>query len=201
MCVDRKTKPLVDLGLRENLIKSGEEIIEQKGLSALTLRAVARACGVSHMAPYSHFDDKDALLAAIAENGFRRMTLSMQKARDSYSSPFEKLLHVGMAYVIYACEKPGLFQLMFTSGIIHRCKFEALSVAGQCAFSVCKSCVAEYVADENLTEDVLQLRALAMWSLVHGLSSLLIDDHVDVPDKSPAAIAPLVQAVLSQVRI
>jgi len=201
MSADAKIKSITETGLRESLINSGEDIIEEKGLSALTLRAVARASGVSHMAPYSHFDDKDSLLAAIAENGFKELVQLMQEARDAYSDPFDKLLHVGMSYVIYACQKPSLFQLMFTSGITYRHKFEALTEAGQCAFSVCRSCVSDFVADKNLTDEDLQLRALAMWSLVHGLSSLLIDDHLDVPDKSPDAIAPLVQAVLSKVRI
>lgn len=201
MSADAKIKSVTETGLRESLINSGVGIIKEKGLSSLTLRAVARASGVSHMAPYSHFDDKDSLLAAIAENGFKELAMVMQEARDAHSVPFERLLHVGMSYVIYACQKPSLFQLMFSSGITHRHKFEALTEAGQCAFSVCRSCVADYVADENLTDEVLQLRALAMWSLVHGLSSLLIDNHIDAPDKSPAAIEPLVLAILSQVRI
>lgn len=90
---------------------------------------------------------------------------------------------------------------MFTSGIRERHRFETLTAAGQRAFSICYAAVADYTEPEGLTDEVLHLRALAMWSLVHGLSSLLIDDYIEAPDKSADAIAPLLRAVLSQVRI
>ena len=60
--------------LRRSLIQAGSKLIEEKGLAGLSLREVARVAGVSHTAPYRHFQDKADLLAAIAQVGFEQLT-------------------------------------------------------------------------------------------------------------------------------
>src|SRR5688572_5482780 len=69
--------------LRQALVQAGLKLLTDGGLSALSLRGAAQLTGVSHAAPYRHFKDKDALLAAIAEQGFRVLTACMQKECDS----------------------------------------------------------------------------------------------------------------------
>ena len=61
-------------GLKARLVASARDLLEREGLEAASLRGAARGAGVSHMAPYRHFKDKDELLAAVAEQGFREMT-------------------------------------------------------------------------------------------------------------------------------
>src|SRR5215212_4914161 len=66
--------------LRNALIRAGQELLAQEGIAGLDMRKVARAAGVSHAAPYRHFADKQALLAAIAEDGFYQLAEGMDAA-------------------------------------------------------------------------------------------------------------------------
>src|SRR5215213_3394269 len=69
--------------LRAALIRAGTELLRTEGPQALTLRAVARSAGVSAAAPYRHFADRRALVAAVAEQGFRRLQEAMLEAVQS----------------------------------------------------------------------------------------------------------------------
>lgn len=181
--------------LKQTLITVSEDIIEQQGLNALTLRGAARASGVSHMAPYRHFEDKDALLAAVAEKGFRGLTQAMNRSTAGQENALLRLHSIGVAYVWYACQHPGLFRLMFSAGIEERSRFDELASAANAAFAVCTDAVAN--CNTGVTAEVLQQRALAMWSVVHGLSNLLIDKHIDLPLENPTAAQQMIGAILT----
>jgi len=100
--------------LRNSLVNTGTELLNKKGLAAISLREIARIIGVGHNAPYRHFRNKQQLLEAIATDGFRRlkarnMRLELEFANDPEGQIFESAMHViGMA-----AEQPNLFQLMF----------------------------------------------------------------------------------------
>ena len=85
--------------LRETLLQGALQAISELGPAAFTLREVARRAGVSHNAPYRHFRDKDALLAAVAAQGFRELTRAMREAADRQPNALDKLKHSGLAYV------------------------------------------------------------------------------------------------------
>ena len=75
-----KTREYHHGDLRNALIQAGLAILAEEGTHALSLRAAARRSGVSHAAPYRHFADKEALLAAIAEQGFNTLAASVRAA-------------------------------------------------------------------------------------------------------------------------
>lgn len=184
-----------DNSLKETLIRVSVEIIEQQGLSALTLRGAARAAGVSHMAPYRHFEDKDTLLAAVAEKGFCDLAQAMNQSGAKHDSARDKLRSIGVAYVWYACCHPGLFRLMFSAGIDERSRFNELASAANTAFAICTDAVARCRTDGST--DALLQRSLAMWSMVHGLSNLLIDKHIDIPLENPAVARQMIGEILA----
>ena len=99
--------------LRETLLQGAVRVIAEVGPAAFTLREVARRAGVSHNAPYRHFRDKDALLAAVAAQGFRELTHAMREAGERQSKPLDKLKQSGMAYVAFAVRRPEHFTVMF----------------------------------------------------------------------------------------
>lgn len=91
--------------LRPALLREAAKILEREGGQAISLRDLARRAGVSHMAPYRHFPDREALLAALAEEGFELL------ARELEGKPWREQ---AVAYVRFALAHPERFRLMFT---------------------------------------------------------------------------------------
>src|SRR5713101_5210209 len=95
-----KPKPYHHGDLRYALIQAGLELLSEGGAAALELRKVARRAGVSHAAPYRHFADKQTLVAAINEEGFRRLAERIRSTlREAPDDPFEQLQAIARAYV------------------------------------------------------------------------------------------------------
>lgn len=179
--------------LREALVAAGLALLEEGGDPAsLGLREAARRAGVSAMAPYRHFSDKDALLAAVATVGFERLHADLEAADRGASPPdkgegtrarsgrcdaaelgaFDKgqaaLVAQGVAYVAFAAAHPGLFRLMFRS--CAATPPEALAAASSAAFGVLAHRVAALMPAEQAADE-----ALRCWSLVHGMAVLALD--------------------------
>ena len=172
------------------LIAAARELLSEDGTEALSLRAVARRAGVSAMAPYRHFPDKEALLAAVAAEGFREFRAALEAA-DRSVPPDRALLEQGVAYVRFACAQPALFRLMF--GPPRQGMHAALKHDEALAHSV----LAARVATET-PGPLRQSRTLACWSVVHGLASLIIDGQIDLTGTTPEALARTVAAAFLQ---
>ena len=100
--------------LRMAVLAAAEAILEREGVDALTLRAVARAVGVSHTAPKNHFGDLEGLLSELAAVGYWRYGETLAKAMDAAGAdPRARMRAMGRAYVGFARAHPGLFILMF----------------------------------------------------------------------------------------
>src|SRR3990170_140547 len=122
------------MSLKTRLVMVARELLEREGLEALTLRAAAREAGVSHMAPYRHFESKDDLLAAIAEQGFLALTQRMDDAAARHGKRPQSRSGVGVAYVSFALDNPALYRLMFGANLAPRERFPGLVAAGAKAF-------------------------------------------------------------------
>ena len=159
------------------LLLAGGKILEDQGAGAIALRAVARRAGVSHNAPYRHFPDREALLAALAAEGFQTLgeRLRGHTGRE-----------MGEAYVRFALEQPQRFRLMF-GGVLPMAKYPELRAAADRAYRALVS------AFKDLSKP--ELAAAAAWSLVHGLSHLLLDGHFARADREA-----FVREVLGAVR-
>lgn len=158
--------------LRSALVSAALELLGEGDVEKLSLRAVARRAGVSAMAPYRHYPDKESLLAAVAQRGFDGLRTALANA-DSTSPPDKALLAQGTAYVRYALENQILFRLMF--GPPRRGDHCDLRASSQTAFSV----LMRRVEHETGPDDV-QARVLGYWSLVHGLAMLILDGQTGV---------------------
>src|SRR5256885_2131329 len=100
--------------LRRALLDAALALVERQGAGALTLRAAARRARVSQAAPYRHFRDKEALLAAVAEEGFRAMTAGMRRAAAFHAGdPLGRFQAHGLAYIEFASGHPAHFRVMF----------------------------------------------------------------------------------------
>lgn len=159
--------------LREALLQGALRVIAELGPAAFTLREVARRAGVSHNAPYRHFRDKDALLAAVAAQGFRELTRAMREAGERQSKPLDRLKQSGLAYVAFAIRRPEHFTVMFDSPVI-ACKDDEYLQASQEAFDTLVNYIRICQDQGQMPAGNTLERALYAWSLVHGIAKLAV---------------------------
>lgn len=189
--------------LRRALLDAALQIITQQGVSALTLRQVAQQVGVSRMAPYRHFADKAALLAAVAEEGFRALKAQLIQAAGELE-PVERLQAIGVAYVEYAVTHAAHYRVMFGTERADKQSFPALlQVASETFDVLVQTLVAcQQSGAVRVAEPVEQ--AQVAWSLVHGLSMLAIDGQFaavgrgSIPELAATATRILVEGLQKQ---
>ena len=107
------SRPFHHGNLRAVLLEQAEAMLRDVGAEGLSLRELARQAGVSHGAPRSHFIDRQALLNALAEQGFNRFTDRIRAALASQGTLAERFRLVGRAYVDFAVDDAALMELMF----------------------------------------------------------------------------------------
>ncbi|MEZ4226416.1 MAG: TetR/AcrR family transcriptional regulator [Polyangiaceae bacterium] len=163
--------------LRAELLRAARRCLEREGVEALTLRQVARAVGVSHAAPAHHFADKQALLAAVAAQGFDELTASMIAAREiAPADAVSRLNATGVAYVGYAAAHPNLFRLMFGREL-SGCDQSVFADAAARAYEVLQTAAKDVIQESDRTDD-LPVVITSAWSLVHGMSLLWLDGRI-----------------------
>jgi len=192
---DPKSPPL-----RARLIDEAMVLLEREGAEAITLRSLAATVGVSHMAPYRHFRDKEALLAALAERGFAALGEAMQVAGASRvaalgNGPRAALLGYGLAYLAFARARPQLYRLMFGPALAGKPGHPGLQAAGQATFGGLAQAVGAVLAPQGVTDEDARAHSVATWALVHGLAMLLLDGRLKVAPESAEETA-LVEQVL-----
>src|SRR6516225_1044702 len=154
------------------------------------------APGCRQWPPYRHFADKEALLAAVAEYGFRELAARLTAATAMAADPRAGLAALGVAYVLFACDQPSLFKLMFGPTVENKSAHPALDDAGCTCFNALQQAVeaARFFEGDPDAGDV----ALASWSLVHGLSALIVDGRLAEYDSGPTeAVATRLTRLLS----
>lgn len=184
--------------LREALVQAGLKLLAEGGVAGLSLRAAAQLAGVSHAAPYRHFHDKDALVAAIAEQGFRLLSASLRagEATAQGASVRERLRAQGQGYVKFALEYPAYLRIIFGGVLTGSQATPELQAAGREAYQLLRDLVAEGIARGELRAADPDVVALTVWSAVHGLSNLLICKAVPAEAHSVEALTDAVLALV-----
>jgi len=167
--------------LRNALVSEGLKLMEEAGHSDFTLRDLARRVGVSAAAPYAHFADKSALLAAIATTGFTRLSAALQAAVRNDSDPADQFLHMGSAYVRFGMDHPALYKLMFASEELpaRHGEYPELQAAGEAAFGLLTGMLEHMQLRGFLRAGDPEADGLSVWAHVHGLTSLIITGRVE----------------------
>jgi AcrR family transcriptional regulator len=179
--------------LKRTLLDVSIAVIDKHGVDALNLRELATRAGVSSGAPYHHFADREALLAAIAEEGFGDLEAAMIRERDAApDDATSRLAALGRAYVSFATAHRGHFRVMFRGDLIGEL-IQAKPRAFQLLWEAMEACQRSGVAPAG---DLRPL-VLTAWSAVHGLATLWIDGALAHKDLDPAHLAPKVSNLLS----
>jgi AcrR family transcriptional regulator len=134
------------------------------------LRTVAARAGVSNAAPYRHFQDREALMAAVATVGFDRLLESLRRARESASEGEEPLANA-TAYLSFASKNIGLYRVMFTENHLAIRFDEGLARSSTAAFQELQDVVGTRLPT-TCGEAEAKRVATAIWAGLHGAALL-----------------------------
>ncbi len=170
--------------LRQDLIDAAITLINEKGISDLSLRQLARQVGVSHNAPYRHFETKQALLMAVAEEGFTSLRKCLEQAKaTSGDDSREQLCAIGLAYVQFALTHPAHYRVMFGNYRNDSCESASLAEVAEQSFMVLVNIIQEG-QETGVFQDSNTLNlARTAWSLVHGQAMLTLDHRFKMTTK------------------
>lgn len=162
--------------LRETVLRSAVEYIAANGPDGLSFRQLAAAAGVSHQAPYHHFSDRTGIFQAIALEGFTMFAEALRAAEQRTDMDGSTALLLG--YVDFAVEHTGHFRVMFRSDLTRIEDTTELARVADESFDVLVDHVQD-VLGERATVEEIRDRVITMWSLAHGLATLLIDGPLE----------------------
>jgi AcrR family transcriptional regulator len=169
-------------------VEAALKLVRTEGVAGLTLRATARLARVSQAAPYRHFADKDALLAAVAEEGFRMMVAAMRETvAAAGDEPLARFRALGQAYVGFAQGHRSHLGVMFGREMADRAAHPTLQEAAGAAFRLLVDAIADCQRTGLVRAGDPEELAVSAWSMVHGFSALLIDGQLDIVEHRSAA--------------
>lgn len=168
--------------LREALVQAAVDILEERGLAALSLRETARRAGVSHAAPYHHFQDKEALLSAVAARGFRMQSAAMEAGAKNAPPGVDPIQSFGLTYASFAQAHPSLFRLMYSH---ERSSPDTSPELVEASSKIYSEMVEGIRQRTGCGIDEAYRIALLFWSSMHGLAMLSLDGQLNWPGAAP----------------
>lgn len=168
-------------GLREALIEAALTMVKDEGIEGISVREVARRAGVSSGAPFRHFKDRNALLAAVAEDGFERLEASMVRAMKSAPDDVvEQLKLVGVTFATFAARHPAHYRVM------HHPSLALAAYPGIAAHAArrrehLRGLVLAGQASGRIRNADTELVVLLCVSVVGGLARLFVDGGLECP--------------------
>lgn len=170
--------------LRPALIAAARTLLQNQGTEALSLRSIASAIGVTHMAPYAHFKGKQELLQAVAASGYNELADNMLVAQKENPKARGRSLayHYGVEYIRFAMKHPNLYRLMLNQiELDKKTAKEATNkeiwMSSERPFRLLYAAF----AGERSSKELAHAKALGAWAIVHGIASLAIDGHLVLP--------------------
>ena len=199
---DERKRPYHHGDLRQALLSEAERILESEGVQGMTLRAIARAAGVSHTAPQNHFGDLTGLLSELAAVGFHRFSRELADASAQVGEDrLSRNRATARAYLAFARRYPGLFTLMFRSEMLDggRPALREAIEASRAALAATSQPAGHAASPRHLVA-----AGAARWSLVHGFAVLLVEGRFEgMMRMVPGGLSPdeLFEAMLDCVRV
>ncbi|PJZ44688.1 TetR/AcrR family transcriptional regulator [Leptospira brenneri] len=170
--------------LRPTLVSAARSLLEKQGIDSLSLRSIASAIGVTHMAPYAHFKGKQELLQAVAASGYDELAMNMVKVQKESPKTMGRLLayQYGVEYIQFALKHPNLYRLMMNQIEPEKNSDKEppereIRISSQRPFRLLYAAF----TGEGVSKKLAHARALGAWATVHGIASLAIDGHLVLP--------------------
>ena len=177
--------------LKEALIEETIKLIDKQPYESITIRGLTDILGVSRTAIYRHFNSKEALFQAVIFQGFEKLTQRIEKVyKDLSLSIEEKIAKTGESYIAYALNFPELYRLMFGNKLMQlreeSCKIK--NDDNEYAFDILIALVEDAQKEDLFVKTNPLEQAMAIWALIHGQASLLIDGHPTIIEQKDALI-------------
>lgn len=154
--------------LRRLVLDAALAISAETGPDAISMREVAREAGVSHQAPYHHFGDRAGIFAAISEEGFRLLAESIESSTSLGAAAMCE------SYVHFALTHKGHFRVMMRNDLCSLEDYPSALMQADRAFNALRNEV-NVILGEEASEDYADAHTAYMWSVAHGLATLLLD--------------------------
>jgi len=161
--------------LRRAILDAAMQLVEEEGIDGFTLREVARRAGVSHNAPYHHFEDKAAVVAALAEEGYEMLRESQLAALDAADTYEQRIRALGLDYIRFAAGHTARFRLMNRPELRAEGEVTAVQAAGMESEAPLLDTIVEGQQAGAFAVGDVGLLGLAAWSLVHGFATIVVD--------------------------
>ena len=194
-----KTKKSYHHGnLREELIEKGIELINEAGEEKLSLRKVAKMCGVSNAAPYTYFKKKSDLLYAMSDYIWGILAAELDRTRKKYENQENLLVKLGKTYVMFFCENHRYYHFMISRKnmkIDLFSKFSEIENNNEKAFSILKIEAIKILEKMGVPNQAMQDKIIAMWALVQGLTTIMITNDIKYSESWEERIEEIIKSV------
>ena len=184
--------------LREELIKKGIEMINEVGEEKLSLRRIAKMCGVSNAAPYTYFKKKSDLLEAMSDYIWKILAIELSKMRKKYENSEDLLVKLGKTYVMFFCENHKYYYFIISRSntkIDLLSEFSKMENSNQSAFNILKSEATKVLQKADVPNQAIQDKIIAMWALVQGLVTIMIMNDITYSEIWEEKIEEIIKSV------
>ena len=184
--------------LREELIEKGIEVINEEGEEKLSLRKVAKMCGVSNAAPYTYFKKKSDLLYAMSDYIWGILAVELDRTRKKYENQEDLLVKLGKTYVMFFCENHRYYHFMISRKnmkIDLFSKFSEIENNNEKAFSILKIEAIKILEKMGVPNQAMQDKIIAMWALVQGLVTIMIMNDITYSEIWEEKIEEIIKSV------
>ena len=184
--------------LREELIEKGIEVINEEGEEKLSLRKVAKMCGVSNAAPYTYFKKKSDLLYAMSDYIWGILAAELDRTRKKYENQENLLVKLGKTYVMFFCENHRYYHFMISRKnmkIDLFSKFSEIENNNEKAFSILKIEAIKILDKMGVPNQAMQDKIIAMWALVQGLVTIMIMNDITYSEIWEEKIEEIIKSV------
>ena len=188
--------------LKEALVEAARRLAAERGPSGFSLAEAAKLVGVTAAAPYRHFADRNALMGELARRGFELFAETLERAWDQGRPDARAAAErMGQAYLAFAQREPGLYAAMF--GNVQALNAPEPGAAAHRGLEALRRAAGAILSEAGVTEGDDRALALQLWSLSHGIASLILSGHLQpgnpLCDPAPIfrdAAASLVEGVI-----
>ena len=184
--------------LREELIEKGIEVINEEGEEKLSLRRIAKMCGVSNAAPYTYFKKKSDLLEAMSDYIWKILAMELAKTRKKYENSEDLLVKLGKIYVMFFCENHEYYYFIISRSntkIDLLSEFSKMENSNQSAFNILKSEATKVLQKADVPNQAMQDKIIAMWALVQGLVTIMIMNDITYSEIWEEKIEEIIKSV------